>query len=148
MWAIYLKPEGEPVEGTEVYDMLQRFPHAACHDDTNYIFVAEHPSPVNPIRLSDVPGYFEMGSTEKVQAIAIMLFSTDRTRAIHLSRGDAIQLHAQPAWKLWCGKYEDKDLLEADHLAVFGVGVDRRKGLSTLTQEAKQTVRSVFSHSA
>ncbi len=31
---------------------------------------------------------------------------------------------------------------------VLSVGVDRRKGLATLTQEAKQTVKSVFSHSA
>lgn len=145
MWSIYLKPKGEPQEGTEVHDVLQIFPKAACHDDANYIIVAEHANAVDPIRLSDIPGYTGMDDSQLVRAIAVLLFSTDRNRAIQLSKADAIRLHKQPEWRLWCGKYEDKETLEADYLAVFGVGVDRRKSLETLEQEAKQSISMSFS---
>lgn len=144
LWSIYLAPS-EVVEGTEVFDMLQRFPTPANHDATNYIFVATHPGAVNPITVSD----FEYEDIDQLVAlIAKELFATDRSRAIHLSKSEASMLHKHPAWKLWCGNYTDQEdpkaALEADHEAVFKVGVDRRKGIDTLVEQSKAELKAAF----
>lgn len=140
MWSIYLKPK-VLVEGTEVYAMLQEFKHAANHDSSNYIFVDTHPEAVNPVLVSE----FEYETTDElVQLLVKELFATDRSRAIHLSKNEASTLHKHPAWKLWCGNYEQWEDLEVDHKKVFGVGVDGRKALDTLKAEARENLKATL----
>ena len=146
MWSIYLKPS-VLIEESEVAEMLQRFPHAANHDPSNYIFVSTHPNAVNPVLVSefvDADGE-QLSGDALVAAIAVELFADNRSRAIHLSKSNAIALHAHPAWQLWCGNYEDKDSLEADHEKVFGAGVDRRKTLDSLVDESRIELKGAFS---
>jgi hypothetical protein len=142
--SIYLLPDVIE-EGAEVYDLKQRF-KGAEHDGVNILFADVHPNAVNPIittSLVDEEGNPMQGDL-LVAALAKILFSTDRSRAIHIPFNDAVALHKHPAWRLWCAKYEDKDELEKDHEKAFGVGVDRRKSLDTLKDQAREEIRAAF----
>ena len=135
MWSIYL---AQNESQGELADMLSLFPQAAIHDATNYIFVATHPKPANPIIVSELGAE----STEDlVPILARLLFATDRTRAIHLTKQQAIALHSHPAWKLWCASYDDWRDLENDYETVFHTGVDGRKPIDELNAQARESIR-------
>lgn len=135
MWSIYLQ---QPEPEGELADMLSRFPQAANHDATNYIFVATHTEAINPILVDEL----DAETTEDlVPILARLLFATDRSRAIHLTKTQTIALHAHPAWRLWCANYEDWHELEEDHETVFHVGVDGRRPIGELNAQARESIR-------
>lgn len=142
MRAIIRKTECE-IEGTAGYNLLNRFHDAAIHDGLNYIFADIDPTATDFILLTNL-FVEDMTTDEKVSVIARLLFAEDRTKPIHIEKGDCKALYAHPAWRLWCGAYEDKDTLEADHESVFNVGVDRRKSLETLIKLAKDNIRNAL----
>jgi hypothetical protein len=156
MWSIYLIPETlrgltpltpewvEAVEGlpeSEVKYLIQKWPHAAIHDGLNYVFVTTHPAAFEPIDLS-VAEYETVD--QLIAIIANALFSDDRSRAIHLTKSQAVTLYAHPAWRLWCGRYDNKDALEADHKSFFGTSIDDSKSLDTLINNAKNNLKSLL----
>ena len=156
MWSIYLIPETlrgltpltpewvDAVEGlpeSEVKYLIQKWPHAAIHDGLNYVFVTNHPAAFEPIDIS-VAEYETVA--QLIVIIANALFSDDRSRAIHLTKSQAVTLYAHPAWRLWCGRYDNKDELEEDHESFFGVGVDRRKSLESLKEQVREEIRAAI----
>lgn len=156
MWSIYLIPETlrgltpltpewvDAVEGlpeSEVKYLIQKWPHAAIHDGLNYVFVTNHPAAFEPIDLS-VAEYETVA--QLIVIIANALFSDDRSRAIHLTKSQAVTLYAHPAWRLWCGRYDNKDALEADHKPFFGTSIDDSKSLDTLINNAKNNLKSLL----
>jgi hypothetical protein len=157
MWSIYLIPESmrgltpltDPwkealalLPDSEIKDRIIRWPQAAQHDGLNYIFVDTHSNALDPIDLSEAE--YE-DTNELVAIIASELFAEDRSKAIHLTKSQALTLYAHPAWRLWCGRYDNDEALEVDHELVFGTGVDRRKSLDTLIAEARAELQLALS---
>jgi hypothetical protein len=101
--------------------------------------VDTHSNALDPIDLSEAE--YE-DTNELVAIIASELFAEDRSKAIHLTKSQALTLYAHPAWRLWCGRYDNKDELEADHELFFGVGVDRRKSLESLKDQVREEIRA------
>jgi hypothetical protein len=156
MWSIYLIPESlrglvplstewknnlDLLPESEIKDRILRWPQAAQHDGLNYIFVDTHSNALDPIDLSEI----EYETTDDLVAIiASELFAEDRSKAIHLTKSQAITLYAHPAWRLWCGRYDNKDALEADHKSFFGTSIDDSKSLDTLINNAKNNLKSLL----
>ena len=143
MWSIYRKEES-PVEGTELHDMLQRFPQAGTHNSNNYIFVGCHPEASDPIvvsELTDSEGERLTGD-ELVLALAVEMLK-DARRPIHLTKGEASALHKHPLWRLWCGTYgEERELFKADWQYVEAMMPGWPAYTATLTYEdAKTTLK-------
>jgi hypothetical protein len=111
------------------------FPSAVCHDCTNLVFVASDPE----FDTLDLSG--EIENLLPMAASALV-----NSQAITLTPSQAQALFATPHHKLWCGRYEDKEVLEKDYEAVFGVGVDRRKTLGFLNDFARNSIVAMFSN--
>lgn len=156
MWSMYLMPV--PLRGltplsiewveavdelpeSELKDQIVTWPHAAVHDGLNYVFVEMHPEANNPVDLST--SEYETVN-QLVVIIANALFAEDRSRAIHLTKVQAIALYNSPAWRLWCGRYDNKDALEVDHKLFFGSGIDDSQSLDTLINNAKNNLKSLL----
>jgi hypothetical protein len=159
LWSIYLIPESlrglvplstewknnlDLLPESEIKDRILRWPHAAQHDGLNYVFVTTHPAAFEPIDLS-VAEYETVD--QLIAIIANALFAEDRSKAIHLTKAQTLTLYAHPAWRLWCGRYDNDEALEVDHELVFGTGVDRRKSLDTLIAEARAELKAFFAPS-
>ncbi len=144
--ALYLKPSVAPETGSELHWLLSKHPKVANPDGLNYLFAEVCPFAVDPILTTDfVDGEGQLLTGDALmQAVAKLLFSTDRSRAIHIPMSQARELHKHPAWALWCGKYDDSLELEADHELVFGVGVDRRKDLASLVEQSRTELKAAF----
>ena len=120
MWSMYRVSDSE-IEGTEAYDMLQRFPKAGDHQSLNFIFVSTHPDTVNPFVVGDLVD----GEGEKLTGDALVLevgkelVREPRDRAIHLTKSEASSMAKSPIWRLWTKEYgDDVDAFKADYLAV------------------------------
>lgn len=156
MWSIYLIPESlrglapltvlwyealAVLPESEIKDRILRWPHAAQHDGLNYIFVDTHSNALDPIDLSEI----EYETTDDLVAIiASELFAEDRSKAIHLTKSQVLTLYAHPAWRLWCGRYDNKDALEEDHKLFFGTSIDDNRLLDTLINNAKNNLKSLL----
>jgi hypothetical protein len=127
---------------SEIKDQILKWPNAARHDNLNFVFVSTHPEAFDPVDLS-VSEYETVD--QLIALIANVLFAEDRSRAIHMTKSQAIELYAHVVWRLWCGRYEDKEKLESDHELFFGDGVDRRKSLDTLIAEAREEIKALLS---
>jgi len=103
--SIYKIPP-QVTEGSELHDMLQKWPHASNHDGRNYIFVDIHPNAEDPILLSELKGIngAQLQGDDLIIGIAKILFDEDRDKAIHLTKNKAIELGKNIYWRLWCGK--------------------------------------------
>jgi hypothetical protein len=147
-----LYPTPEKVEtGSNIERLFQRFPTPAIHDGYNILFAQTIEELTNGEMSEDSPLVIEEtfvddnGVLLDDEAIALslakLLFEPDRP-VIYGNLGVFVALYNHPAWRLWCGKYEDKDDLEADHESFFGVGVDRRKSLESLKEQARAELKA------
>ena len=113
MWSIYLKP-GTILEGSEIHDLLQRFPQAANQDGENYIFVTTHENVNNPILSSDLvdKNGDNLTGVELAQEIKYQVLLDDRVRPIHLEKKDASRFYHLSEWRLWLGLEDIEDSTE------------------------------------
>ena len=124
------------MDTTLVEECLSRSNHpGANHDDVN-IVLTWIPESVREVAFV-VPDKTEM--EEALPMIGMQRFNHPEQPLI-APRTILSQLHRTPLWRLWSGKYDDKDVLESDHEAAFGVCVDRRKSLETLAAEGRASV--------
>lgn len=123
MWSVYSK-QYEDEEDSEVFQLLQRFPHAVSHDGTNYVFVGQLENANEPFILPE--GLEE--STMVMMASAFLFQATHR--GMHLTKSQANVLFNHPAHRLWCARYEEDQqaLFESDYNAnrnyALSVGLD------------------------
>lgn len=112
MWSIYKKSQAE-TPGTEAWEMLNLYPHAACHDGTNVVFVSTHPNADDPFILP-----VTTDDSSLIMFAATFLFQ-EQVHAMHLTKSQAKRLFRHPAHRLWCARYEEdqRDLFESDYNA-------------------------------
>lgn len=150
--SLYKTPETVEI-GSAIERLLQRFPSPAKHDGYNILFAQTIEDLTNGEMSEDSPLVIEKtfvddngvpldGETIAL-SLAKLLFDPDRP-VIYGSLSVFIALYNHPAWRLWCGKYEDKDELESDHELFFGVGVDRRKSLESLKEQVREEIRAAI----
>ncbi len=115
MWSIYHKEQTE-IEGSEAWEMLQRFPNAGDHGSDNLIFVGTPNSPVNPILLSDLLDLegTPISGDALAWTVAQFMGAEDRSLGIFGTKAQLSGLHKHPAWRVWCGNYENRPDFEAD----------------------------------
>jgi hypothetical protein len=111
------------------------FPNAVCHDSTNLVFVASDP---------DFPTLDLSGETENLLPMAASALVN--SQAITLTPEQAQALFATPHHRLWCGRYEDMDTLQADYVVVFGSELDETD-LEVANADARASIVAMFSNS-
>jgi hypothetical protein len=122
---------------TEDHELSQRFPNAVSHDGVNTLFVDV---PSDTTDLFFLPNDIEL--EELVMVAGGFLVSQD-TNPMLGTIDQFKKLFDTPHHRLWCGNYEDKEVLEKDHELVFGVGVDRRKSLEVLVSESQTAIKEL-----
>lgn len=108
LWSIYKSAQIE-IEGSEAWQLAQVFPHAACHDGTNTVFVASLDNPENA---------FVLPSFEYVDQMALaagQFLYADSPHALQLKKGQALALFKHQMHRLWCGNYAERTLFESDY---------------------------------
>lgn len=116
-------------------DLAARFPHAVCHDGTNTVFVA---TPEGTEGAFIVPEDLEL--EDLIITVGGYLATQTETPLI-ATKSQLIQLFNTPHHRLWCAKYTDKDALEDDYKAAFGIdSIDKRKSLDDLNAKARADI--------
>jgi hypothetical protein len=89
------------------------FPNAVCHDSTNLVYVASDPEFPTLDLSQETDNLLPMAASALVNS-----------QAITLTPSQAQALFATPHHRLWCGRYENMDTLQADYVVVFGSELD------------------------
>ena len=131
------------IDGCDPF-LLDWFPTPANHDGSNYVFSRTNPKAIDTIIIDDT-----LTGIELLLTVGKAMTANIRP-PIHLEEWQASELHSTPHWALWCGRYSVDDMdsvdpkvsINADHNAVYGVGVDVTKELDVLISECKAEIRT------
>lgn len=143
IWTIDLTPS-EIIEGSSFHILSLRWPKAGSHDDVNTIFVDYIPDDATALKV------YEMTNAEGSPLTGDELFAVvgsamfDEDQPIQLYKWQAEELFKRVEYKLFCGKYETKDDLNADYTIVLGVSADLSKTLEDLVIEARAKLKIIL----
>lgn len=108
-WSIY-KNDQISVEGSEAWQLAQKYPHAVSHDGTNTVFVESLDNADNPLVMPDLPD-------DEMALLAAQWLYSESARGMQLTQAQAVRLFTHPAHRLWCAKYDPPNdpQFEADY---------------------------------
>ncbi len=128
LWSMY-KNEHLPKE------LSERFPNAVCHDETNTVFV-DIPE--------DIRNAYVVPEGLSLEQLIVMVggyLATQTEVPLIATKQQLCDLFDTPHHRLWCAKYTDKDALEADYKAAFGIdSIDKRKSPEALNAKARADI--------
>lgn len=108
-WTI-VSADAAKVEGSWASELLQRWPKAAHPDVDNYIVVDTPKGYDGPvINVSILAREQELNNDQFAFLVAGYMAAEDRTIPILIGMWDADRLSRHPAWRLWCGHYEESN---------------------------------------
>lgn len=104
-WSIY-KNDQILIEGSEAWQLAQKYPNAGSHDGTNTVFVEALDNPTNAFILPSVDEAGEPLSADQQALLAAQWLYSESARGMLLTQSQAEMLYTHPTHRLWCANYE------------------------------------------